>query len=71
METGTPPETSVPVYQTAHCHSPEERQYLTTHHSDILQYDRILKKLGSHLYKVLSQSSDNLPHLSYRIVYCE
>ena len=55
----------------AHCHSPEESQYLTTHHSNILQCDRIWKKLASHFCKVLSQSSDNLPHLSYHIVYCE
>jgi hypothetical protein len=28
-----------------HSHNPEDSQYLTAHHSDILHYDRILKEV--------------------------
>jgi len=28
-----------------HSHNPEDSQYLTAHHSDILHYERILKKV--------------------------
>ena len=66
---------------------PPKRRYLSTKPQTVTAQKRVsilllttmifynmtefLKELGSHLYKVFSESSDNISHLSYHIVYWE
>jgi hypothetical protein len=63
METGIPSETCLPYRKLSH----PRRQYLTIHHYDILQYERIFKKVIIAFVKVLSQSSEPF---SFILPYC-